>query len=386
MRLFALLALALACAFPAAAAPVCLTVGATSVVDASWPAIQPGASGSWAPCPPTAGITPAQFLSAVKTAASGDTLVLAPGVFPAVTIRGLAFSPPLTITSADPAHMAEINGLDFLGSTGLRLLGVDIHETNPISAQSPVLNLVGSSDVQVTGGKIRGTRDAKTGLLMGKGAVITGGSNILISGEEITDLFKGVSLADVADATIQGNAIHNVRTSPVDGGGLIVRGLVTGNHIYGIVPVDAQGDHSDGIHFFTKSGSPITGLTISNNLMECPGDCSGTLGINLEGTPSPGGFVNVKVIGNTLRWNNNQGLTENYIVSGEFSGNQLYPAPGLDNPAHAPGIVLRATNGPNFKVFGNTSKLGPSLKPYAAQNTILTAAQITAMGATVAPH
>lgn len=328
--------------------------------------------------------TPATLAAAVASAQGGDTIVVASAAPAAIVIRNRVFAPPLTIASADPAHPAEINGFDFLGSTGLRLVNLDIHETNPVSAQSPVLNIVGSSDVRVSGSIIRGTRDPATGLLMGKGVVVTGGSGFILVNSEVRDLFKGVSLADATNPSILGNDLHNIRTSPVDGGGLLVAPHIIDNHIHDIVPDRTQGDHSDGIHLFTKSGSPITGALISGNVMVSGPDASGTLGINLEGTPSPGGFVDVHVVGNTLRWNNNQGITTNYVVSGEISANVLTPAPGLDNPAHAPAIIFR-NSGPDVKVTGNTAKLGPSMKPFAAGNTFLTAAQIAAMGAPAPP-
>lgn len=339
-----------------------------------------GPVGGPPPGPPPPGIAPDAFLAAVASAHPGDVLALAPGVFPHLLIRNAVFSPPLTITSANGGHPAEINGVDFLSSTGLRLVNLDIHETDPVSSQSPVLNVVGSNDVAVSDSIVRGTYDLVKGLLLGKGVVVTGGSDFAITNSEIRDLFKGISAASVGGLLkVQGNDLHNIRTSPIDGGGLLTGSLIDANHIHDIVPVASQGDHSDGIHFFTKSGSPITDMTISNNRMEMGGtSASGTLGINLEGTASPGGFVNITVTGNTLRWNNNQGITTNW-VQGRITNNILRAAPGLDRiPAHAPGIILRNSS---VIITGNTVKISPSMMPYANDNTILTLAQITADGA-----
>jgi hypothetical protein len=103
-------------------------------------------------------------------------------------------------------------------------------------------------------------------------------------------------------------------------------------------------------------------------------DAAGTLGINLEGTPPPSGFINFKVTGNTLRWNNNQGISTNYVQSGEIKDNVLTPAPGLDDPKHAPGFIFR-NSGPDVVVSGNTSKDNKSMAAYR-DNTFLSAAQI----------
>lgn len=376
MRLIAILAAVTA--FPAAAAPVCFTTGGVTASVQAWPVAQPAAAGSWAPCPaPT--VMPAQLAAAVAKAKGGDTILLTAGPpGPTLTFRSLTFSPPITITSVDPAHPVEVGGLSFSGVSGVNLVSLDIHRTDLLSADSPVLNIVSSANISVTNSKIRGGVDPASGLIWGKGVVITGGSNITVSGSTITDAFKGVSVADATDTIISGNEVYNIRTSPIDGGGLISRLKISANHIHGLVPVTAQGDHSDGIHIFTKSGSPVTGLTVSNNLLEQPG-AAGTLGINLEGTPAPGGFYAAKIDGNTLRWNNNQALTTNYVYSGEFLNNVLRAAPGLDNAAHCCGLFLR-NPGPALIITGNTLKANSYTAPYP-NNTFLTPAQIAADGA-----
>lgn len=330
-------------------------------------------------------MTPFDLTAAIKAAQPVPapppvpTVVIPPGDYPAVVLRGLNPSAVVRIVATG----ARFAGLQISGCSNLSFEGMEVHNPAPASATSPVVFIQSSSDISFSGGKVSGALDAKSGVLFGKGVSVADGTRITVSGVEIYNLFKGVSLANASDFALQSCDIHDVRTSPVDGGGDLQRVHTVDNHIHGIVPVAAFGDHSDGIHFFTKnSGKPCDGIVIERNLMEMGGtSASGTLGINLEGTPT-GQFTNISVKGNKLRWNNNQGITTNWVQTGEFSGNELLPAPGLDNPAHAPAIVFR-NSGPQVKVFGNTVKSGPSMKPFAGQNTFLTAVQIAQYGAKV---
>lgn len=320
--------------------------------------------------------TPATLAAVAGSAHGGDTIVLTPGPPAAVLIRGRSYSPALTITSADPKNPAVLGGLQLTEVTGLRLVNVDVHQaaSADVKHSSPAVFIQSSHGIEVVGAHISGSKSEDEGLYLGKAISLLDSDHITIKDSEIFGFFKGVSFADVSDSSLENSDLHHTRTSPINGGGDLQRVRIVNNHIHDIIPDHAHGDHSDGIHFFTKNSlKPIDGMVIADNQMELS-DAAGTLGINLEGTPPPSGFINVKVTGNTLRWNNNQGITTNWVQSGEFKNNVLTPAPGLDSPSHAPGFVFR-NSGPDVVVSGNTSKDNKSMAPYRG-NTFLSAAQI----------
>lgn len=310
----------------------------------------------------------------IKAAQAIPTVTIPPGVYPAQVLH--AAVPPSMVriiatgVTFAGLQLSDCSNLSFEGLTVLQAV---------VAQGSPAVKLQNCVNVAFVNPTFTGTPDPATGFYMGKAVQAIGGSHVSITGAEISGFFKGVNPASSDDFMLSGSDLHHIRTSPVDGFGQRI--TITGNHIHDIIPV-AGADHSDGLHFFTKGQSvPCDGLTITGNRMEMGGtSASGTLGINIEGTAaSP--FTNLKISGNALAWNNNQGITTDHAESGEISGNVLIPAAGLDNPAHAPAIVLRPTNGAGLKVFGNTSKSGPSMQPFAAQNTFLTPAQIAQYGA-----
>lgn len=312
-------------------------------------------------------------IKAVQPAPPVLLVTVPPGDYPAVVLRGLNPSAVVRIVASG----ARFAGLQMTGCSNLSFEGLEVHNPAPASASSPVVFIQSSSDIGFSGGKVSGDRVG--GLLLGKGISIANSARVTISGNEVFDLFKGISLASSPGTVLHDNDVHDVRTSPIDGGGDLTLAQIIGNHIHDIVPEASQGDHSDGIHLFTKNAlKPNDGIVIQANRME-QADAGGTLGINLEGTPGNGVFTNIKVAENVLKWNNNQGITTNWVQSGEFTDNVLLPAPGLDDPKHAPAIVFR-NSGPDVKVTGNTVKLGPSMKPFAGQNTFLTPAQIAQFG------
>jgi hypothetical protein len=320
--------------------------------------------------------TPATLAAAIASARGGDTILLSPGPPADIVVRGRTFSPQLTITSADPKRPAVLGGLQLSGVTGVRLVNVDVHQaaSEDVKNGSPAIFIQSSHGIDIVGAHVSGSKSEAEGLYLGKGVSLLDSDHVTITGAEVSGFFKGVSFANISDSSLEASDLHDIRTSPVNGGGDLQRVRIVGNHIHDIIPDRTHGDHSDGIHFFTKnSPKPCDGLVITDNRMELS-DAVGTLGINLQGTPEPGGFTNVKVNGNTLRWNNNQGITTNWVQSGEFKNNVLTPAPGLDDPKHAPGFIFR-NSGPDVEVSGNTSKDGKSMAPYR-KNTFLSAAQI----------
>lgn len=315
----------------------------------------------------------------IVSAKSGDIIAIPPGDYPFLTVRSRSFSPPLTLVSLDQLNPARINGMQLTGVTGMRLVGLDIHMLAPSHDFAPVLFIQSCADIEVVGGKVHGSIDTVTKLLFGKAISIADGTRVTVSGVEVFDFYKGVSFANVTDTTVQMCDIHHGRTSPIDGGGILLRLKLLFNRIRDTVPV-LKVDHSDGIHLFTKNATmPCDGLVIMGNSLE-DATTIGTLGINLEGTPAPGGFINALIIHNTERWNNNQGISSNYVQA-DYIGNLLLPAPGLDNPKHAPAITTRPTD--RIRAYGNTCKMGPSLAALGPMNTGLTDAQITAYGAPV---
>src|SRR3954470_8461293 len=116
--------------------------------------------------------TSAGLNAALNSAHSGDTIVLAPGVYAGVLSSGDHFSSAVTITSADLAHEAVITDLNVSNSSGLTFSQLELHALttggdNPFKVSSSQsihfehLNVHGSLDGNaqddVSGFLIRGS-------------------------------------------------------------------------------------------------------------------------------------------------------------------------------------------------------------------------------------
>lgn len=373
--------LALAClALPVAAqTPVACPAPAGAVVCFQFPN---AAIVNWSWAPPRPVIPLSRLADALSIAKGGDTILVGGPPVP-VLIKGRSFSPPVTIASADSAHPAVLNGLQLVGDVGLIFDSIDVTLTNPVSQGSAVVAVTNSSGIAFKTVNITGVMDpaAKCGWF-GKGFALTGGDHVSFSGGSISHVYKGFSVAGGSDHTLQDADLHDVDTSAIDGGGDLARLNFLRNAIHDMVPVAACGQHYDGWHFWSKNSTgPIDGVLIDGNTFT-QASGNGSSAINFEGTSIAGGpgFTHARVTNNTLRWNSTQGLSTNYTQA-TVANNLFYPAPGLDNPAHAPRFVVR--QGSEFVAHGNTWTCGPSSKPYP-DNTCLTPAQITAMGAPAA--
>lgn len=318
--------------------------------------------------------TPATFAATVKAAQSGDTITLGPGDYGAAEIRSRDFSPAgLTIDASEPR--AAFATLVVAGVKHLTLKAPTVFPPRNAIDSTKAVSILTCSYVELLAPDIRGARDAD-GIPHGHALVFTGGDHNAVRGGEIAYFFKGVTNSGSDFLTVEGVDVHHIRTSPIDGGGQHF--TVDNNDIHDLLFV-VPTDHHDGIHVFTGDATVnLDGLTITNNRL-IGSSVGGAEGINLQGT-AQSGFTNFKVNSNTLRWNNNQGIATNFLISGEIRDNDLGPAPGLDDPKHAPTVILRTYDPAQLVITGNTLKDTPSLKNYR-QNTFLNAAQIARMGA-----
>ncbi len=231
----------------------------------------------------------AELLSALTTAQGGDVVQMAAGDYGDVTINAKNFAQDITITSADPTHAAAFHTLSVTNSSGIDFKNIDVHMTPTASTLSfsTALNIAYSSNVSFIGGEVTGGK-AITGVLptatkldgsgnvigmdTGHGINVGGSSHVLIQGVEISHFMKGMTANFGSDVTIQGNYIHDVRTSTIVGSG--VNGLVIdGNKMSDSHPWDpgnGNGDHADFIHIWTDPKYQSTAthdITITNNVL-----------------------------------------------------------------------------------------------------------------------
>jgi len=323
----------------------------------------------------------AEFLSALNVAQSGDVIQMAAGDYGDVAIKSKNFAQDITITSADPLHAASFHTLNVTSSSGIDFQGIDVHMT-PTAATlsfSAALGISNSSNISFIGGSVTGGH-AITGVLptatkldgsgnvigmdTGTGVSIGGSSHVLIQNVEISHLKKGVATSFGSDVTIQGNYIHDVRTSTLDAAG--VDGLkIDSNRMSDSHPWnpnnDGSGDHADFIHILTYTGhqtGATDGITITNNLMD-QGTGVAPLGIYLDDNGNKLGFTHVTIEGNVILNGAGQGIRLENVSNSVVDNNTLLQTSGTNK--QAPGIMI-ADGSHDVDVFHN-------LASYAQNNT-----------------
>ena len=271
------------------------------------------------------------LLTALSQATGGETIQLAPGDYGAITLNRFNFSVPVTIVGGSFSSMVVTvsSGLNFEGTTvnfvpnaastsdsqAIRVWNSDnIHFNNA--------TLVGG--VAVNGVEATATATDSTGNVLGypvgKGINFATSTNSSITNSDISMFAKGVVLAGGHDLLIDGNNIHNLRTTPISG--TVDSNLtISNNHTWDSNPWRfGANDHGDRIHIWTN-GVAITGLVIANNYLD-QGAGAPMLGIYLDDNNAGLGFINVVITGNTLIDGQGQGVLLEH-TSGTVSNNTL---------------------------------------------------------------
>jgi parallel beta-helix repeat protein len=299
--------------------------------------------------------TAAQLQTALGAANAGDVISLKAGDYGDVSIYSKTFASDVIIKSADASHPAVLNTLAVSGSSGIHFEGINVDYTPTMATYSfsSVVKVQYSDHITFTGGVVNAgvaingvpngsmTGDASgniQGVLTARGFTLADSSHVTVSGVEITQVARGIVLAGGDNVTLTNNTIHNVRTTPIDGGG-VNHLVIDGNHLSDSHPyMWGKVDHADFIHIWTSSSQqgPTTDIKITNNTIE-QGSGTAILGINLEDATHKT-FTGVTISGNVIANGDNQGLFVADLVHSTVTNNLLLQTSGASHDA--PGIVM----------------------------------------------
>ncbi|WP_138470120.1 right-handed parallel beta-helix repeat-containing protein [Poseidonocella sp. HB161398] len=346
---------------------------------ADWPVSAPGA-------PAAAGgfASLAAALSSGKLA-EGDRLLLAPGDYGKVEIRGLRFARTVTVGSADPAHPAHLDLLRVRGSAGLAFEDLAVWPQKPLGGHPTLVSADGSSQrIRFSRLDIRGGPEAEdyyswpagkwleTWRL--KGAHLAG-PDMVLEDSTLTAVSIGIGVTG-ARARVTGNEVRGFSRDGLRGFGQGT--LFQGNTIRDCVKVD--NNHDDGFQSWTKvGGAPevVRDITLDGNrIFEWTGDPGHPLRCHLQG---------ISMFNGPYR---NMTIQNNLVVIRAFQGIALYDAEGsrvvnntvvnIDGPSRTqPWIMERRENTPAGaaeNLFANNLaaalKLGPA-RGLAAHNMVV---------------
>lgn len=196
--------------------------------------------------------TPSQLQSALKSANSGDTIVLNAGNYGNVTINSVRKT--LTISSN---RKAKISVLVVDNSSKLTFDGLYI------DGKADILN---SSQLTFKNLFVDGTTDA-SGYAVGTGFSVASSSDIVVKDSEFQRYLRGVAFRHVIGLKVLNNIVHDM-----SGDGMVFAGVVN-TLIEGNTIRDMRGNpnstyHDDLIQFWTTSTKyPSQNVIIRNNIL-----------------------------------------------------------------------------------------------------------------------
>jgi parallel beta-helix repeat protein len=202
------------------------------------------------------------LLSVLKSAQSGDTILLEAGSYSGVNLKDLKFDGLVTIASKDPNDPAVLTGLSVSGSEGLKFSNLEFDLSSPYTVWN--LNINGSKNIELNDVNVHGSLNDNPGDDQ-SGLLIRSSTDVRVINSEFHELDHGVSLLNSNGVRLEGNAFHDMRADGIIGAGTsnvhILDNTFTDFH-----PV--AGDHPDAIQFFTRNTTASAhDITISGNLI-----------------------------------------------------------------------------------------------------------------------
>jgi hypothetical protein len=218
-----------------------------------------GTGPSWAEQPVMVA-TPEALADALRTIGPGTEVLLAPGDYGGLSIKGLAGSDgaPVTLRAADPARPPVFTGMDLRDAAHVVFEDVVFDYTftpgDPIHHRP--FQISGGSDVTIRnalfdGDHVGGVSSTDDGFGNGYGLGIRGVTGVMIEGSEIRDFARGIVVTESRDITLRGNDLNAIRSDGID---LVqvVNVLIEANYIHDFERSAESGDHADMIQFWTS--------------------------------------------------------------------------------------------------------------------------------------
>ena len=291
----------------------------------------------------------AGLVSAMKTAQSGDVIQLASGTYSAFGLRDVQVNGNVTITSLDPAKEANLTGFNLSNVGGFTFKGLEF-SVNPNGADNP-FSMFGAKNIVLDDVNVHGSLDSNGANDVG-GLLIRASEGVVVKNSEFHDLKMGVSHLDSKNITVTNNSFHDIRVDGVRGGGS--SGVtITKNYFTDFDSVD--GDHSDGIQFWTSNVKTLTkDIVVADNVM-VRGDGTAFQGVFMR-DETGARYENVTITNNLVVGSLYHGITVGGASNVKITGNTVSGLPdqlSWIRVVDSKGVAVTNNNATKFEVDSN---------------------------------
>lgn len=262
--------------------------------------------------------TTAQLVSVLKTAAGGDVIQLAPGVYSGMSFKvAPTFQTNVTITSADPDHQAVLTDFTLSGAKGLTFTNLEFKALDhpdliANDGSFVAFKFYNSSNLTFDKISVHGSLDGNSQNDV-SGISVRGSNNITIMNSEFQQLERGVAIGQSTNIKITNNTVHDLRSDGFDFAE-VKKVIVSDNTFRDFTPL--KDDHPDAIQFWTTgTKTASTDINISGNVI-----------LKGDGAYSQGIFLRDQ-IGNLAY--ERVTISDNLIVGTGYNGIRVQGAKGL---------------------------------------------------------
>lgn len=214
---------------------------------------------------------------ALRVAAPGDRLLLAPGDYPAVALRGVQgqAGAPIVVRAAvpdDPPRLLGFQGEGLAHLTFERLI-FDYRFAPGDPEHHAPFAFIGGGDLVIRqswfdGDSAAGLGPGVDGLPYATGLSLRGVKGARVERNLFRLFQRGLMLRESEDLVLRGNEVTEMRSEGINGAALR-RVEITGNYIHDFRRDESNGDHADMIQFWTAgTDRPSEDIVISGNWLE----------------------------------------------------------------------------------------------------------------------
>jgi hypothetical protein len=287
----------------------------------------------------------AQLQQAIGSASAGQVILLEPGDYGTLQLRGLRGG--ITLRSANPADMAKFSALfvEDVQNLVLDSLAFNYRFGSDDPKEGQTFRIANSRNVTIsksvfTGDVARSSNQQDNGFPWSTGLGIRGSRDIVLSGSVIRRFHTGLDVKQSDAVTIRANNFTQMRRDSMNFA-QVTDVLIENNLIHDFARSPTAGDHSDMIQFWTTATrSPSRNITIRNNIFNS-GDGLYTQTIFMrnelvdQGQAGPEMFYrNIEISNNLILNGHLHGIT-----IGEVDGLTIARNTLLQNPLSAGGPI-----------------------------------------------